>query len=73
MCVIHLLLLLWPTTVDAILSYPEVIFGAILGYSLVQNWGTLVMFLVKFVMHFLHYALLSSYQLELEIVHYCFA
>ena len=53
--------------------YPEVIFGAVLGYSLVQNWGILVMFLVEFVMHFLHFALLSSYHLELEIVHYCFA
>jgi len=53
--------------------YPEVIFGAILEYYLVQNCGTLVMFLVEFLMHFLHFALLSSYHLESLIVHYRFA
>jgi len=45
--------------------YLEVIFGAVLGYCLVQNCGTLVMFLVEFLMHFSH--------LELVIVHYFFA
>jgi len=45
--------------------YPKVIFGAVLGYCLVQNCGTLVMFLVEFLMHFSH--------LELVIVHYFFA
>jgi len=53
--------------------YPEVIFGVVLGYCLVQNCGTLVMFLVEFLIHFLHFALLSFYHLELVIVHYCFA